>query len=71
MPVIDYLLPLDNYNYPTKLAKKYEKDARFMIPLYTCCAFDFAIYGYMLFKMQDPEILASKLVTAMYIISFA
>ncbi|CDW84105.1 alkane 1-monooxygenase [Stylonychia lemnae] len=44
VPILDHIVPHDNYNLPEKEIRNYEKDSRFLIPLYTAWAADFLLY---------------------------
>ncbi len=54
IPILDYILPHDNYNLPSSDIKNFEKDKRFLIPLYLCWLFDFALYFYVLVLLTIP-----------------
>ena len=49
VPILDYILPHDNYNLPEEKLRVYEKDERFLIPIYSAWAADFLIYFYALY----------------------
>ncbi|CDW72740.1 alkane 1-monooxygenase [Stylonychia lemnae] len=46
IPILDYVLPHDNYNLPENQIRTYEKDKRFLIPLYAAWIIDFYTYFY-------------------------
>lgn len=53
LPILDYLIPVDHENLkgePT--IRKYEKDKRFLIPLYTVVIMDFANYFFLLYRVS-------------------
>ena len=49
IPILDYLLPLDHYNLPDDRKQLFEKDNRFLIPLYSGWLADFIMYFYALY----------------------
>lgn len=49
VPILDYILPLDHYNLPENRIRAFEKDKRFLIPLYVSWASDFMIYFWTLY----------------------
>eukprot|EP00347_Sterkiella_histriomuscorum_P008315 403345560 len=49
IPIMDYILPHDNSNLMEANLRIYEKDQRFLIPIYTAWACDFLIYFYALY----------------------
>mmetsp|Transcript_10274 Transcript_10274/g.7677 ORF Transcript_10274/g.7677 Transcript_10274/m.7677 type:complete len:120 (+) Transcript_10274:149-508(+) len=70
IPFVDYLLPHDHSNLNQTMYKKFEKDGRFLIPLYLAFIFDVSAHIWMFFKMQDEHIRTNPLVFAMYLINF-
>jgi len=44
VPVLDIIVPHDNYNLPESEIRAYEKDNRYLIPLYSAWAGDFLMY---------------------------
>jgi len=44
VPVLDINIPHDEYNLPESQIRLYEKDKRYLIPLYTAWAADFIMY---------------------------
>ena len=52
LPVFDYLMPVDHYNYPEERVRIMEKDKRFLIPLYSAWAFDFLLWYWMLYNIS-------------------
>lgn len=52
LPLLDYLLPIDHYNYPEGRVRIMEKDKRFLVPLYTCWAMDFALLFWILHEIS-------------------
>jgi len=53
IPILDYVLPHDNYNLPENKIRAYEKDKRFLIPLYLSWATDFFAYFYALILLTQ------------------
>lgn len=51
-PLLDIALPLDNKNISQRLKKQWEKDWRFLIPLYSVWLLDFGIYFYILWQVS-------------------
>eukprot|EP00347_Sterkiella_histriomuscorum_P006360 403353059 len=49
IPIMDYILPHDNSNLIEAKLRVYEKDQRFLLPIYTAWASDFLIYFYALY----------------------
>ena len=48
-PILDKLLPIDQYNLSKKQVAAFEKDSRFLIPLYIYWALDFISYFWALY----------------------
>jgi len=55
-PLLDYMLPLDNYNLPSHLVRTYQKDQRFLFPLYMTFTFDLFAYVYMMWLVSTDHI---------------
>ena len=70
-PLIDTILAHDHYNLPEKKAKLYEKDKRFLIPLYSVWALDFLSYFVMLHDVSIGKIATSNLTFVLCAFSFA
>ena len=49
IPIIDILLPVDEKNLSLKQTKLFEKDKRFLLPLYIYMALDFAAFIWALY----------------------
>ncbi len=49
IPIFDFILPLDHYNLPENRMRLFEKDKRFLIPLYSAWFADFMMYFYALY----------------------
>eukprot|EP00347_Sterkiella_histriomuscorum_P018755 403344302 len=56
VPILDYILPHDNYNLPEEKLRVYEKDERFLIPIYSAWAADFLIYFYALYLFSTDQV---------------
>lgn len=54
-PLLDLVLPKDNYNPTPSEAKALEKDQRFLIPLYFTFFSDFILYTYSLWLVSSDE----------------
>lgn len=52
-PVLDIVSPVDNENLSKNLSKAYEKDKRFLIPLYTMYFIDFFIYFWSIYQVSN------------------
>ena len=63
VPIVDVLLPLDNYNLSNEEVKAFEKDKRFFIPLYLYMVIDFGFYfwGIYLFATGSIDSLLDKI----------
>ena len=48
IPILDHLIPHDNYNLPESKIRAFEKDWKFLVPIYSCWLIDFASYFYFL-----------------------
>ena len=60
MPWIDYLTPVDHYNLPENRVRIYEKDKRFLIPLYTMWLMDFGFFYWILFDVYQGKVATSN-----------
>ena len=54
IPLLDFILPLDEYNLSPASLSIFEKDTRFLIPLYTVWILDFGLYFYSLYLLTIP-----------------
>lgn len=54
-PLVDILLPLDKRNLENKQVRAYEKDKRFLIPLYTYWVLDFFSYFWAIYTFTYGE----------------
>lgn len=71
VPILDYVLPHDNYNLPEGAVSKYEKDWRWLVPIYSCWAADFGLYVYALCLCYSGRISPEPLPFALYTICAA
>jgi len=55
VPLVDYCLPLDHYNLEKRRAKAFEKDSRFLIPLYLYWVMDFVSYFWAIYTFTYSE----------------
>ena len=53
LPLLDYLMPVDHYNYPAERVRIMEKDNRFLVPLYSAWAIDFILLYWMLYSISN------------------
>ena len=60
LPLIDYFMVVDNDNLQGKSIRKFEKDWRFLIPLYTVVLLDFALYASMLIRVSRGTVGATS-----------
>jgi hypothetical protein len=56
LPVLDYLLPVDHNNLKLERIRLFEKDKRFLIPLYSVWILDFLIYFIILAEIYQGKI---------------
>lgn len=56
IPIVDYIVPLDNFNLSDEKIKVYEKDWRWLIPLYAAWFMDFGLMFYILLRVSRGEI---------------
>lgn len=66
MPMLDFLIPVDHSNLSENRARKFEKDSRFLIPLYTVFIFDFWMYFWLMFRISRGEVGSSFGELALY-----
>ena len=71
IPILDYLLPVDHYNLPDHQIKAYEKDWRFMVPLYIGWFADFAMYFYALYLFTINYIPSTIAIYFLYVFAVA
>lgn len=65
-PLLDYVLPHDNYNLAGARVRIYERDKRFLIPLYVTFFLDWALLFYMLSLVHSGYIAGSFWNYALY-----
>ena len=56
VPWIDYLTPVDHTNLPENRVRIYEKDKRFLIPLYSFWTIDFLFFYWILYDVHCGKI---------------
>ena len=56
VPWIDYITPVDHRNLPESRVRIYEKDKRFLIPLYTFWTIDFIFFYWVLYDVYSGKI---------------
>jgi len=56
VPWIDYLTPVDHFNLPEHKVRLYEKDKRFLIPLYTLWSMDFIFFYWILYDVYQGKV---------------
>ena len=71
IPLLDYSLPIDHYNLPEGRIRLFEKDKRFLIPLYLVWTLDYAIYFSLLYFVSTGKIAQTPTSFLMYIVSYA
>ena len=71
IPLLDYSLPIDHYNLPEGRIRLFEKDKRFLIPLYLTWSLDYAIYFSLLYFVSTGKIAQTPTSFLMYIVSYA
>jgi len=55
--LVDIILPIDDYNLTNAQTKDFEKDSKFLIPLYTFWTFDFISYFWAIYTFSFGEFL--------------
>ena len=71
LPFLDYFLPIDNSNLSKEKSKKFEKDWRFFIPVYSVIILNFCYYIYLLNGVSNGTIGATPKEFILYAISGA
>jgi len=71
IPILDYSLPIDHYNLPESRIRLFEKDKRFLIPLYLAWTLDFAIYFALLYLVSSGKIAQTPVSFVIYVVSYA
>lgn len=52
LPILDFLIPLDHFNLSEERVRRYEKDDRFLVPLYVTWFMDFGMYFSLLYRVS-------------------
>jgi hypothetical protein len=55
LPILDYILPVDHSNVAENRVRIFEKDRRFLTPLYVISVLDFAILFWSIYKVSVGE----------------
>jgi alkane 1-monooxygenase len=61
VPWVDYLTPIDHSNLPEHKVRLFEKDKRFLIPLYAFWGIDFTLFYWILYDVSSGKIGTSNL----------
>ena len=57
LPILDYLIPVDHTNLANEgKIRKFEKDKRFLIPVYMVVLMDFGLYASLLYRVSTGNI---------------
>jgi alkane 1-monooxygenase len=56
IPLLDFALPVDHANLTKEQAQVFQKDKRFLIPLYTVWSLDIVVYCYTMWYLSTGEI---------------
>ena len=56
IPICDYLLPVDHKNLSELQVRAFEKDKRFLIPLYLVWLIDFGVYFSLLYFVSTGQV---------------
>ena len=71
IPIADYVLPIDHYNLPENRVRAYEKDWRFLIPVYLVWIIDVGIYFALLYSVSVGKVAETPTSFVIYAISYA
>eukprot|EP00347_Sterkiella_histriomuscorum_P016397 403353344 len=71
IPILDYLLPVDHKNLSDFQARAFEKDKRFLIPVYLTWLIDFTIYFVVLYQVSTGKIAQTLANFLIYAVSYA
>ncbi|CDW80345.1 alkane-1 monooxygenase [Stylonychia lemnae] len=71
IPIADYTLPVDHKNIPENRIKAYERDWRFMVPVYLVWLIDVGIYFWILYSVSIGQIAQTPASFVIYVISYA
>ena len=69
IPLFDFLIPHDKINLSPEMTPAFEKDKRFLIPLYTFFVLDYASFIHSLYLASTGEIFKSALYFVVYVYS--
>jgi hypothetical protein len=70
-PLLDFILPADSGNVAKIRQRKFEKDNRFLIPLYLTVIIDCLLYGYILYGVSIGRLGANNLDFLIYLFGAA
>lgn len=71
LPILDYILPIDHENLSSLRVRKFEKDWRFLIPLYAIVFIDFGLYASILIRVSNGTIAKTWLDFTVYAVCAA
>lgn len=71
LPILDYLIPVDHRNLEPERVRAFDKDKRFLIPLYLMWILDFGMFYYILHLVSVGQIAKSGFAFLMYAVSYA
>ncbi|CDW80586.1 fatty acid desaturase family protein [Stylonychia lemnae] len=71
IPILDYILPVDHYNIPENRLKAFERDWRFMVPVYLAWFADIGIYFSILYSVSIGQVAQTPASFIIYAISYA
>jgi alkane 1-monooxygenase len=68
IPWIDYVIPVDHSNLPENRVRIYEKDRRFLVPLYSFFVLDFIFFYWVLYDVYSGKVGTS--ISSFFILAF-
>ena len=71
LPILDYIVPVDHRNLEPERVRAFEKDKRFLIPLYLMWILDVGMFYYILHLISTEQIGKSLFSFLMYALSYA
>lgn len=71
VPILDYILPIDHSNISPERAKLFEKDVRFIVPLYCFFFFELIVYFVVMYYLSIGVIGTTTLSFVMYSFCYA
>ena len=71
MPILDYILPVDHSNLSPERVRLFERDIRFLVPLYVYYVFESIVYVVVLYNISIGVIGTTSLSFFMYAYSYA